>query len=107
MRGELRTLGGEVITLPEFTAWKLIRYTAKEMIEDVWKPFFFGTVMGGAVAAVGSFFLDGVSNTLSLIVKVLIGVAVYILLSVVFKQAEFSEILQMLKDLGKRKGDND
>ena len=24
MRGELRTLGGEVITLPEFTAWKLI-----------------------------------------------------------------------------------
>ena len=108
---DLAFAGGIIAVLAalitSYEAWKLIRYSAKEMIEDVWRPFLFGAVMGGAVAAVGSFFLDGASNTLSLIVKVMIGVAVYVLLSAVFRQAEFTEILQTLKDLGRRKGDND
>ena len=108
---DLAFAGGIIAVLAalvtSYEAWKLIRYTAKEMVEDVWKPFFIGAIMGGAVVVAGLVFLDGASNTLSLIVKVLIGIAVYILLSAIFKQAEFTEILQMLKDIGKRKENND
>ena len=85
-----------------YEAWKLIRYDAGEMAADVWRPFLNGAIMGLAVAATGRFLLSGAGYIVSLIVKVAVGVAVYFVLSVLGKQEELNEILNMLKGVLKR-----
>ena len=85
-----------------YEAWKLIRYDAGEMAADVWRPFLNGAIMGLAVAATGRFLLSGSGYIVSLIVKVAVGVAVYFVLSVLGKQEELNEILNMLKGVLKR-----
>ena len=87
-----------------YEAWKLIRYNAREMLSDVWKPFLTGAVMGAAVLLTGRVFLADSPFIVSLIVKVSVGVAVYLGLSYLEKQPELFEVVDLLKGILKKDG---
>ena len=86
-----------------YEAWKLIGYNAREMFSDIWKPFLTGGLMGAAVFTAGRFLLDGAPTIVSMLVKVAVGVAVYLGLSLVEKSPELYEILDLLKGFLNRK----
>ena len=90
-----------------YEAWKLIRYNAREMLSDVWKPLLIGGLMGTAVLTVGRFLPDGVPNIISLLVKVAVGVAVYLGLSLAERSPELHDILDLLKGLLNHKKTNE
>ena len=87
-----------------YEAWKLIRYNAREMLSDVWKPFLTGAVMGAVVLLAEHFFLSDVSFVVSLLVKVPVGVVVYLGLSLIEKQPELYEIFDLMKGMLKKDG---
>lgn len=102
-------LAGAVIAVlaalvTSYEAWKLIRYNAREMLADVWKPFLTGAVMGAAVLLTGRFFLADASFIVSLLVKVPVGVAVYLGLSLIEKQPELFEVVDLMKGMLKKDG---
>lgn len=83
----------------------MIGYSFKEHFGDLCLPCLSAAIMGGVIFAVDHLFLSSAitSNILSLLIKVLIGVTVYCLLSVTLKLKGFQDVLVILKGLGKRR----
>lgn len=106
---ELALFCAVVAVLSEFITYldvrSMIGYSFKERVEDRVLPCFSAIIMGGVILMIDSLFLSKVafSNILRLFIKVLIGVIVYCLLSVVLKLKGFQEIMALLKSVGKRK----
>lgn len=90
-----------------YEAWKLIRYNAREMFSDVWKPFLTGAVMGAAVLLTGKFFLADVSFVVSLLVKMAVGIVVYLGLALIERTPELYEIFDLIKGFLKKDGKNE
>ena len=81
-----------------YEAGKMLNYTIKEMIFDIWKPLIQTAVMGAVVFAISclisSFGINGV--VISLTLKVAAGVLTYLLLSLILKPEGFEEVKNMI-----------
>jgi len=89
-----------------FEVRPMIQYSFKEFISDIIKPIISATVMGFVIYLVGPFLLTvmGVhSNILILVIKVLIGVAIYALISIMLKMNGYQEIIQVVLNLMHKK----
>lgn len=92
LSGVLYTLFSIVIDI--FPNRKLIKYGYSEQMSDIAIPLIMSILMGVCVWFVG---LLNFSVWLDLIVKVVVGVAVYLLLSVLFKSDSLQYILEIIK----------
>lgn len=79
---------------------KYIGYTLPEVLKDIAIPLSLSAVMAGIVYCVG--FL-GLSDILTLLIQVPLGVAVYLIASKLFHVESFEYIISMAKGLLKRK----
>ena len=78
---------------------KLVGYSYFEQIKDILPSFLLSAVMLGCVLAVQ---LLPLNNILTLLVQVVVGVAVYVLLSMVFQLAPFRLLLTGIKKFFKK-----
>lgn len=85
---------------------KLIGYSFGEQFRDLLPIFFMAAVMGICVLFVGSSLEGlGVSDVVILVVQVMTGVAVYLLLSVIFRPYPYRVVLEtVLMPMKKKKG---
>ncbi len=74
---------------------RLIGYTYRMQIADIFSPLWMSAVMYAAVFAVSFINLPAIAM---LVLQILTGMAVYLLLSVITKNPNFKYILQILKD---------
>lgn len=77
---------------------KLIGYSYNEQIKDILGSFLLSLVMGGVVYLV---YLLRLPIVISLFLQVLVGIVVYIALSILFKVESFKYILSVFKSLSK------
>ena len=83
---------------------KLIGYSYFEQVKDIMPSFFASVVMCAVVLAVGIIKLNLV---LTLILQVLVGIAVYLLISVIFKLPSYVLAIEMLKNIKNSKNKNE
>ena len=74
---------------------KYLKYSFKEQLADLVPSIILASIMGGCVYLVG---LLPIPLIASIILQVLVGAAVYILLSYLLKISQFTYILQVLKN---------
>lgn len=74
---------------------KYLKYSFKEQLADLVPSIILASIMGGCVYLVG---LLPIPLIVSIILQVLVGAAVYILLSYLLKISQFTYILQVLKN---------
>lgn len=79
-----------------YEAGKILRYSTKEMLLDITKPIICTGVMVIAVWTMGIVLNNYIIDTviISLVVKVLVGVAIYLIMSVIIKPSGFYEIIK-------------
>lgn len=75
---------------------KLLNYSLKEQIKDIFSPIIMGVIMGGVVLLVGQL---KISLFYLILVQILMGIIVYIILSILMKNKEFIYLLKMIKKL--------
>ncbi len=80
---------------------KLIQYSYMEQMKDILPSLMISLIMCGAVLLVGM--LD-INIFLLLVIQVIVGIMVYLLVSVIFKPKPFKLILQALSAKATRKG---
>ena len=82
-----------------YEAGKLLKYTIKEMISDIWKPLIQTATMGEIVFTVGCLInhLNINEVIISLTVKVAVGILTYLLLSFILKPEGFKEVENMIQ----------
>ena len=86
---------------------KLIDYSWKEVINDIWRPLFATAIMAGLIIVADRVVSQGfglqLANIVSLAMKAGCGVIVYLILSKLMKMNEFGELLQLLKSIVSRR----
>ena len=104
---QLAVIGGLIMVIAAvisaFEAGKMLDYSLREMLHDIWRPAFSTIIMGLLVWETGHFLskagVDG--YVILLAIKVFVGIAVYLILSIMLKIEEYGEIknglLEMLK----------
>lgn len=78
---------------------KLLHYSVKEQIKDIFPPIAMGLVMAGVVLFCGKLELPQLSL---MIIQVIVGVAVYVGLSFLLKNKEFTYLFNMIKRFVRR-----
>lgn len=89
-----------IVLITQRYAYKIIRYRFKEWIKDLTPALGLSLLMAVIVYTTGKIQWN---NTLVLFIQVIIGVCVYILLSILMKVESFKDIIQMVKGI-KRNG---
>lgn len=79
---------------------RLLNYSFSELLRDIQVPIFMSAVMGGIIYLSMQFFDN---KYLAMSIPVLIGIAVYIIMSLIFKISSFFEIFDNLKLLRRRR----
>lgn len=80
----------------------MIQYSFKELTSDLINPMISAVLMGFAIYLVDSFLLPVIgvhSNIMTLVIKILVGVAVYALLSIMLKMNGYQEIIRVIPTL--------
>ena len=79
---------------------KLLGYSYFEQIKDLFPTIVISIIMGISVYSVN---LLNMSNIVTLVVQILLGVVVYILCSVIFKNETFKYVLNIIKSVLKKR----